>query len=249
MSSSVSSLVYLHVTHWLSASTSKSSLPSCTPSAVSGACTINLSTCVEDETVDSFERLCFQELDLVLKLIHIVACVSLSVILACRSSVATCRLVHLRPRLQAHESRTHSSTRFVLTELTDSSVSRPCCWFALSPAVDFALLPAVGFALMALLLSSPPSVVTSMFCGVASHGLLFSTSCSPVHVFTHCVPPHDAPHPLPRTIYHVICWLLHQHHSLLRALRVEIAGSRAVAIALACHLAMPLMVRSWRGPE
>ena len=30
-------------------------------------------TCVEDETVDSSERFCCEELDLVLKLIHIVA--------------------------------------------------------------------------------------------------------------------------------------------------------------------------------
>ena len=37
--------------------------------------------------------------------------------------------------------------------------------------------------------------------------------------------------------------------SPLRALRVELVGSRDVAVALACDVAMPLIVRTWRGPD
>ena len=64
-------------------------------------------TCVEDESVGSSERFCCEELDT-----HHCTSVSLSAILACLSSeLATRRLAHLRPHLQSHAPRAHSSTR------------------------------------------------------------------------------------------------------------------------------------------
>ena len=59
-------------------------------------------TCVGDETVDSSERCCSEELDLVLNLVHIVA-----------------RLVNMRLPLQSPAPRTHSSTHFA---------DFGCCW-------------------------------------------------------------------------------------------------------------------------
>ena len=92
-------------------------------------------TCVEDETVDSSERFCCEELDLVLNLIHIVSRMSLSAILASVSTVATRRIV--RPHLQSHAPRAHSSTHFVLSEQTDSSAGEPCCGVCSSLACGF----------------------------------------------------------------------------------------------------------------
>ena len=97
-------------------------------------------------------------------------------------------------------------------------------------AVGFALRLLVALALLVLhfvVLSCPLS-------GVASREpLLFSTICCPFHVVIRIFLPHAAPRALTRTVFHVVCWLLHKHHSPLRSLRVEVAGSRAVVVALA----------------
>ena len=40
-----------------------------------------------------------------------------------------------------------------------------------------------------------------------------------------------------------------RHTTLSFALRAEVVGSRAVVAALVCDVAVPLMIRSWRGSE
>ena len=109
--------------------------------------------CVEDETVDSSERFCCEELDLVLNLIHIVARV-------CRSRhPSSCTRSSLRPSpcLGCDPSRTRIFAVFAAASLPcqflpavgyalltscRSALSRCGCYFL--PAVCPLFLPAVG---------------------------------------------------------------------------------------------------------
>ena len=108
----------------------------------------------------------------------------------------------------------------------------------LVPSAGFALLPAVGFALQLLLslsLSPLPSAVISCF---ELSALRFSRAPRAfLRALLHAL--------LPRTQVHVLrvvgAGCVTSTTLSLRALRVEILGSRAVVVAQVCDVARPLM--------